>query len=561
MSLRRLILLTVLAAGAQSAAMGAWWRAASGNVEVYSDAGRGMAAKVLAETTAFYGACARVNGYSQDAPAMTLVYFADEADFRRMRGDGFSKGFFQRTGDANWVVVHGGPDAVRRLRHELVHVINDQAGLSGPVWMVEGLAEYYSGLDVAAAGRGETRVAAIPLLIRLAAGDGGWFGENDLDDGRQARDGGLFYARAWALVNWLMREGGADGVRKLAKLLQDGTDQERAFRLVYGVGMGEMIGRARIGLGYAGAAGGWVERGWPAGQAVEEAVTDFDAEVLLGELARASGADSESERRYEKGRSLAGRGRDRPGRLALLALRRGDTDEALALMETAAASGSTDARMWFEYAMLMREKGAGKAKWVGALKRSVELDPGRGEAWFVLGTSTTGEESVQLLKRAVETSPGRTWAWEAYGRALLSAGRKEEARAAAEEALRWARRGHQRSMAEGLLAEIDAPPPEPGREGPDVVTPESWTKSEVAARVEGRLVAVDCAGVSPVLVIETGGGRVRVSVKRMFGDSVQGGGTFACGVQGTVRTVVAGHDGKPDAELRTAGDLRRIEDK
>ncbi len=541
--------------------MGAWRRAAAGNVEVYTDAGRGMAAKILAESLRFYGACARVNGYGEEPPPMTVVHFASEADFRRMRGEGFSKAFFQRTGDSNWVVVHGGPDAVRRLRHELVHVMNDQAGLSGPEWMAEGLAEYYSGLDVAAAQRGETRIAPIPSLIRLAAGDGGWFGENDLNDGRQMRDEALFYARSWALVSQLMREGGAESVRKLARMLDGGTGQEQAFRLVYGVGMGQMIARARIGAGQVGAAGGWVERSWPAGQTIEEAVTDFDAEVLLGELARATGADSESGRRYEKAQSLAGKGQDRQGKLALLALRRGNADQALALMESAAAAGGSDPRLWFEYAMLMREKGAEKSKWIGALKRSVELDPGRGEAWFVLGTSTTGEESIQLLKRAVEASPGRAWAWEAYGRALLNTGRKEEARAAAQEALRWARRGQDRSMAEGLLAEIDAPPAEPRGEGPDVVTPGSWTMSDVASRVEGRLVEVDCAGASPVLVIETGGTRVRVSVKRASGISVQGGGKFACGVQGAVRPVVAGHDAKPDAALGSAGDLRSIEYK
>ncbi len=551
----------VLVAAGQSSAMGEWWRAAAGTVEVYTDAGRGMAARILAEATGFYEACARVNGYSAEAPAMTVVFFASEADFRRMRGEGFSKAFFQRAGNSNWVVVHGGTDAVRRLRHELVHVMNDQAGLSGPLWMEEGLAEYYSALDAAAAQRGETRITPIPSLIRLAAGNGAWFGENDLNDRRQARDEGLFYARAWALVSRLMREGGSESVRRLARMLDGGTGQDQAFRLVYGAEMGEMIGRARIGSGQAGAVGGWVERSWPAGRAVEEAVTDFDAEVLLGELARASGADSESDRRYEKAQSFAGRGRERQGRLALLALKRGDTDEALTLMESAAAAGSKDSRMWFEYAMLMREKGAEKTKWIGALKKTVELDPSRGEAWFVLGTATSGEESIQLLKRAVEASPGRAWAWEAYGRALLSAGRKEDARAAAKEAARWARRGHDRSMAEGLLVEIDAPPAKPGHEGPDVVTPGSWTKNEVAARVEGRLVVVDCAGAQPVLVIETGGTRVRVSVKQMSGISVQGGGTFACGAQGTVRTVVVGHDAKSDAALGSAGDLRSVEYK
>ncbi|MBA3972971.1 MAG: hypothetical protein C0504_01985 [Candidatus Solibacter sp.] len=559
MGLKQLLPAVVLALAAQCAAGAAWTRAAWGGVEVHTDAGRGMAGRILAETLRFHAACARYYGLDPAPPPMSVVYFASESDFRQFRGDGYSKGFFQRQGDSTWIVVHAGADAVRRLRHEVVHVLNDQAGLSlAPAWLNEGLAEYWSAMDVNAAMNRQWRSAPIPALLELLSGSSG-FRESDLGDGRQEVDQALFYARSWLLVRHLTADGGMDRIKRLGALLAGGEDSGTAFRLVYGAGVDTLIGRAQAAVGPGGAARGWVEQSWPPPHAAgETALGAFDSELLLGELASVTGSQSESQRRYEKALAAAGRGPDGHSRMAMVALRRGDRKEALRLMDAAARAGSMDARMWFEYAILLRDGEGGGEGWIRAARRAVELDPERAEAWFILGSALHGGDAVDALARAARSAQSRSWMWEAYGRALLKAGRKDEARAAAAEALKRARRPRERAMAEGLMADIDALAPPRKAAGPATVTPEGWKQRQGAASVEGRLVEVDCAGRVPVLVVDGPGGMARISVKQTAGLDLPDNMNFTCGPQSPRRPAIFGHDAQPDTALRSTGDLRSI---
>lgn len=564
MPLKHLIPAVLLPLASVGHCDGAWKCAASGQVQVCADARRGMAARILAETLRFHAACARIYSLDPAPPPVSVVYFSSESDFRQFRGDDYSKGFFQRQGDSTWIVFHAGPDSARRLRHELVHLLNDEAGLSfAPAWLNEGLAEYWSTLDVDAASTGQYRSAPIVNLLQLLSSAGG-FSENDLTNARQDSDQALFYARSWLLVRRLIEEGGMERVRRLGALLAGGEDSASAFCLLYGAGMDTMVARAQALSVPGAAAGGWVEKGWPpALNAGETELSSFDAELMLGELASSTGAASESQRRYEKALAAAGHGPDSRSRLAMVALRRGDRAEALRLMDAAARAGTQDARMWFEYAMLLRDSPAardaldGRDAWVMAARRAAELDPERAEAWFVLGSALEGDESIHALARAANSSHSRSWMWEAYGRALLKVGRKDEARTAAREALKRALRSRERLLAEGLLADIDAQPP-PSRQGPSTVTPGGWTKPVVTATIEGRLVDVDCSGRSPVLVIDTGSGKTRISVHQTSGLDLPANMQFTCGPQPSSRPAVFGHDAQPDPGLRSTGDLRSI---
>lgn len=533
----------------------AWTRASSGQIDVYTDSGRGAAARILAEALRFHAACARLYGLDPAPPPMRVVYFSSESDFRQYRGDGYSKGFFHREGDSTWIVLHAGPDALRRLRHELVHLVSDLAGLSSaPVWLNEGLAEYWSALDLDAAG--PPRSAPILTLLQLLASSGG-FSENDLDDARQDADQALFYARSWLLVSHLASDGGMGRILRLGTLLSSGGDPALAFHLIYGAGLNTLIARAQASPAIRTTSGAWIEEGWPPAAASETQLSAFDVEFLLGELAAATGALTESQRRYEKALAAAGRGPDNRSRLALLALRRGDRTEALRLMESAARAGTRDASMWFEYAILLRNTGAGMNVWTRAARRATELDPARAEAWFILGQALKGDEAIHALARAAKSPQSRSWMWEAYGRALLDSGRKAEARSAAAEALKRAARPRERDLAQGLISEIDAAPAPPNRDGPTTLTPDSWTRRD-AVTIEGRLVEVDCSGRHPVLVVDSNGSRLRISVKRTSGLDLPAHMSFTCGPQSSQRPAVFGHDAQPDPRLSTAGDLRSI---
>lgn len=561
MSFEFKILAMILALASPPLAASEWRRAAAGGVEVHTDAGTGIAQRILAEALTFYSGCARVRGLDESLPPVRIVYFARESDFRRLRGEDYSKGFYHKSGTGTWILVHDGPDAVRRLRHELIHVMNGRAGFSVvPSWLNEGLAEYYSALDVSAAARGRTLVASIDNLARQASGEP--FGEEDLANVRAARDQGLFYARAWALVRQMAIDGGDAGLQSFASLLRSGMPEAQAFLSVYGVPVGEMIAKARLNARHRGSGGVWAERSWPASTgAAAQPVFGAEVERMFEEIRRSTGVPTLADLRREKALKSAGVGPDRQSRAAMVELGRGNLSAALELMRGAARTGTRDAMMWFEYAMLLRDSGQAKPEWLAALRRAVELDPDRAEAWFVLGVSSEADESISALHRAANSPEATSWMWEAYGRALLRAGRWHEARVAAQEATRRAAGAAEKSMAAGLLASVDAPQLDTKAPRQPVITPGNWAGRKAADSLEARLIEVDCSASTPVLVIETSRGALRISVKRSSGVAVNGPVEFACGPQTAKRSVLVGHDGQADPALRTTGDLVSITGK
>ncbi len=561
MSFEFKILAMILAFASPPLAASEWRRAAAGGVEVHTDAGTGIAERILAEALTFYSGCARVRGLDESLPPVKIVYFARESDFRRLRGEDYSKGFYHKSGAGTWILLHGGPDAVRRLRHELIHVMNDRAGFSVvPSWLNEGIAEYYSALDLSVAARGRTLVASIDNLARQASGEP--FGEEDLANVRAARDQGLFYARAWALVRQMAIDGGDTSVQIFAGLLRDGMKEAQAFQMVYRTTAAEMTTRARLGAGRTGSGVIWAERPWPAATGPAALpVSRAEVERMFEEIRRSTGVPTLADLRREKALKSAGVGPDRQSRAAMVELGRGNLWAALELMRGAARAGTRDAVMWFEYAMLMRNTGQAKPEWLAALRRAVELDPDRAEAWFVLGVSSEADESISALHRAANSPHATSWMWEAYGRALLRGGRRLEARAAAQEAIRRAAGTAEKSMAEGLLASVDAPQSDVEAPRPPVITPGSWTGKDAADSFEGRLIEVDCSNSTPVLVVETNRGALRISVKRSSGVAVNGPVEFKCGPQTAERSVLVGHDGQADRALRTTGDLVSITGK
>jgi len=559
MSFHVIIFAVALPFLATAASAPQWVAATVGEVEIWTDVAPGLAGQILAETHSFYSACARLRGLPASPGSLKIIYFSREAGYRRLQPGEASHGFYHRSGEGERIVVHGGPGAVRRLRHELVHVMNGRAGYSFvPIWLNEGLAEYYSALDVSPAASGPVRVEPVAGLARLAAGRP--FGEADLAVSRVAADPALFYARAWALVRQLAADAGHAGLERFAALLRDGGSETRAFLDVFGASKSEMLGRTDRVLVRAASRNAWRDRDWPAAPNVAaRPVRREQIEAELDEMARSMGLASRSEQRRNAALQAAGRGPDEYSRPAMDELRRGNLETALSLMEKAVSHGIRDARMWFEYAMLLRETGHDRRDWLDALRNALELDPQHGGGWFILGVSTTGAESLSALERAAKDPLAKSWAWEAYARALFRAGLLDQARTAVREALQTASGASGKSMALGLLEELDAQPPAPPAQPGPVVTPRGWSGPKAAAFVAGWLAAAECGAAAPVLVIESASGRVRVSVKRPGHVQVKGTGEFACGEQKPQRRVVAGHDALPDAALGTVGDLVSLE--
>jgi hypothetical protein len=127
--------------------------------------------------------------------------------------------------------------------HELTHVFNRFSVDQTPIWLDEGMAQYYanyageecgnraieSGINAGAieaidAALKEGRFAGIPALLGMD--DAAFYGEAS----------GVNYAESWALVYYLRRgmTGGDDTLARYYQMLKRGDDHYRAFMNVYG---------------------------------------------------------------------------------------------------------------------------------------------------------------------------------------------------------------------------------------------------------------------------------------------------------------------------------------
>jgi tetratricopeptide (TPR) repeat protein len=128
----------------------------------------------------------------------------------------------------------GGWAAQRTIIHELVHDLLSRNGMRLPLWMQEGLAEYFATASlqnetvrVGAINRGHLRRLAFAKQLRL----------QDIVALRNAsdvRESPLVYAASWAMVDWLIRRDPA-AFAQLLTALDRGVASEQAIRAAYGV--------------------------------------------------------------------------------------------------------------------------------------------------------------------------------------------------------------------------------------------------------------------------------------------------------------------------------------
>ena len=233
-----------------------WVRLSGPHFELYSDSHPQLAAAVLVDLERFRALFERLApGLDLQSPApLRLVAFDGPRSFapykaRRDGGGTLLLGQFHRHSDANYLLLDGrtptGSDYSVAF-HELTHFFITHNVPRAPLWLNEGLAEYYGSFVVdgerAVVGRAIERHVEFLLLKNQV---------RDLDelletDGRTAanhgpQEVGRFYALSWLLVHYLLSQAdGTDQVADYILRLADGDDSESAFEAAFGTSLYEM---------------------------------------------------------------------------------------------------------------------------------------------------------------------------------------------------------------------------------------------------------------------------------------------------------------------------------
>ncbi len=338
-----------------------------------------------------------------------------------------------------------GPYAI--VYHEYTHMVLDLNVRTLPLWMEEGLAEFYGFSMIGATEVGLGRPDA-NCIMRLRAGKLLPLAElfrvtHDSPYYNEADKAQTFYAQSWALTHYLMlaekaEAGQSNRMSRFLALRGQGVDPDEATRQVFGdshrlqAELGRYIERSSFP---------YVLVKTKAGDTFE----DYGARVLSpAETAARLGDFQLHDRRPQDAKPLLEEAvRLQPGlasaqeSLGFLFMRQGDRAEALRWFERAIAGDSKSFLAHYYHATLTLNElgtadGAGQAE--ASLMRALRLNPYFAPAYVALARlylrdDQKAERALEMVRKAVDIVPGNFSYQMMLGSVLVRLGRYDAAMA------------------------------------------------------------------------------------------------------------------------------------
>jgi|GEM_PF-5777739 len=181
---------------------------------------------------------------------LTLYVFSDQAAFDRMSAADVAAppgqlGFSNKSADRiAFVRQDEYYKDIAIVVHEMTHVFNRFSLDKTPVWLDEGMAQYYSNLAAEASGAPDIKAGIFRddlVTLDRALKDGRFARVRELlrmeDDEFYGESSKVNYAESWALVYYLRKALSPDGEERLANcydLMATGREPYDAFTAVYG---------------------------------------------------------------------------------------------------------------------------------------------------------------------------------------------------------------------------------------------------------------------------------------------------------------------------------------
>lgn len=492
-------------------------RLSTDTLEVISDAGEPQARRALARMQQME----RLLG--QRKTQIRAYLFKDDRWFGDLRPVPTAQGFYQSAAERDYLAVIAGPEGLRALSHEFVHASLEHTTARRPVWLEEGVAEFYSTValekDRWVVGRPiESHVRALRQVDWLTPRELFGIGKNSsvYNEGNRV---GVFYAQSWAVVHFLYTQPGyRERIAKFAELLDEGVPVEEACLRAFRRSAKDVLDEARQRL-----LRGQFPMAELEGDTLEAPLVRLSSvgEEVVAELALARGKIALARKLYQQQGSATA--------LGLLALAQGDASAAGRYFDQAVAEDVPESTPYFEAAMLRRDA---KQPFEPLLRQAVARNPRHAEAWFLLGLEAAKreqwEDAVEAYQKATAILPRQANFWHGMALALRRAGRPAEASRAALKCKMAASNSAEREMAAALIALVSAPPSRSVVRGPAVIIPDSWDGLQGDAVSDGLLEELVCGDPAVMKVASVGELRIlRPKEIRITGGSTE----LACGLQ------------------------------
>ncbi len=429
-----------------------WLKITSSNFELFTTAGEKKGREAILY---FEQVRSLFTKLSKSSPVPTLpvriVAFRSEKEYAPYRLNDSATAYYLSGQERDYIVMRSiDPELYPIAIHEYTHLIVKHAGLSLPAWLNEGLADVYSTLKLS--GKRVIVGQIYPGRYHLLQ-TGNWLDIETLIavDRRsplynEKEKAGMFYAESWALAHMLyLSDEYWKKFSQLVSLIKADGSQAAVFQRVYGKSLAQV--QTDLGLYMRGrqfnAAFSDVTLEKSAEAPEIRPATPLEFGVALADLLAGTGKRDEAKAAYE---SLARANPQDPEielAMAHLAWMNTDHEEMKRHFARAIELGTTNAKVFFDYAMMLQGQD-GKDPEIGELlRKAVELKPDLMEAHYMLGfyASNVGRfaEAVDHLRQVKKLEHDQAFP---YFRALAYAyyrlGEMEEARKNAERAVKFA---------------------------------------------------------------------------------------------------------------------------
>jgi tetratricopeptide (TPR) repeat protein len=523
---------------------------------VYTTAGSGVARDALVyfeRVHAFFADYMHMMPAKAARPAR-LIIFSGATEFKLYRPSETAYAFYMAGFDRDYIVMTAfDTDSYPIVVHEYVHLAVQHSGAAYPIWLNEGLAEYFSTLEPMP---GKMSVGKVPVQrLGHLNNDGPFMPLSGLlavgfesEEYTHLDHVDTFYSESWALVHMLMTDKRyqpkTDGY---LQAVARGADAKDALTSTYGRTVAQIEEDLRQYIYRKAFNYAQVTFQEPKiGEKLSvRAVDDFEAGVMTANLL-SSGAPDAAAKAFD---ALA---RQKPDDLSLVEsrayfeLRRGDQAAARPLFARAVELGSTNAQLYIDDASLT----VGDAVRTGELlARALSLLP--------------DDATTRIHVAAVQLQEGRAvWAlatlqpvtsvsaedaftyFGLLGNVYLQQREWDGARAAAASAVRHARTANEKTQAADLAKRVD-----------------TTVAAEPPMMETGRITNVECGGDARVMEVTSAKGILRLLIDKA--DAIRVVGTrdgqadIPCGPQST--GVRVGYVPADDPVHKTIGNVRLLD--
>ena len=574
-----------------------WSRASSAHFEVFTTGGARTARDALTyfeRVHAFFTDFLRVS--PQTGQPTRLIVFSNDREFAPYRPNEVAAAYYQPGPDRDYIVMKSlGPESYPIVVHEYVHLVLRHTEARFPVWLNEGLAEFFSTLEPEGRRMGVGRVPLgrlqhlanvtrlIPLTRLLAIG-------HDAPEYNNDAHAGTFYSESWALVHMILTDARyRPQAQAFLNRVTAGTDAGAALSELYGKPVAalqqELEGYIRR-QAYTYFVADY--RDPPSLEKVPvEVVDEFEAGLVTATLlANVRAKEMEARTALDE---LARKHPDHLGLVearALFERQRGHAAEALPYYARAVALGSTNVRLYREYAALVESTDPARAETLFAT--AVANAPNDLETRLRLANHQLRQRkaagALETLKPVTRVSAEHAFMlFQIMANAYRQTEQLTEAREAAGLALKHAQTAQERDYASGLVTSLneyaarraeaearrsaaaaEAATPAKGPIETRMIPVGGRAPRSTAGAIlvqQGRITNVVCGTGSPIVEVTTSKDVIRLVIDDQYGIRVAGRNAAAtdllCGTQNVA--IVVGYEAAADPAQKTAGRLRLLD--